>query len=136
MKSHSLSSRLAPVAFVLSAAGIALMAAPASAQQQTTMQVEAPAIRSAQLNNRVFKEFGGTYRLDDFTTVKIVKEGSKLVAVNDDGSRVEVHAIADNKLVSASGRTELRFTAGAVDRVSIVATSSSPLLAVAANTIV
>lgn len=73
-------------------------------------EAEANATRAQQLANRFFREHGGKYRLQDGAVLHIVKEGNRLYAQIDNGSRFEVNAVARDLLVSTDKKVSLRFS--------------------------
>ena len=75
----------------------------------TGVEVETTNIRSYQMGNRAIRDHGGLYRMEDGTTLRVFREGTKFFAELDDASRVELRAVNDAKFVTATGKTELRF---------------------------
>ena len=74
------------------------------------MQVEATPLNAYQMAKQLYRDHGGTYRMEDGSVLKIVRDANKFYAMLDDGSRVVLRVATPNKFVSESGLTALRFS--------------------------
>lgn len=101
---------------------VALSLASPLVMANTEVGVEATSIRSQQLASQVFRDYGGRYRMQDGSLLRIVKQGGRVFAEADDESRVEVKATSNNRLVSLSGRTFITF--GDADSGNVVVSKS------------
>jgi len=95
---------------ILILAAVLTFAAAVPAFASSSMQVEATPLNSYQMAKQLYRDHGGTYRMDDGSVLKVVREANKFYAMLDDDSRVELRVATPNKFISASGRTELRFS--------------------------
>jgi len=95
---------------ILTLAAVLTFAAAVPAFASSSMQVEATPLNSYQMAKQLYRDHGGTYRMDDGSVLKVVREANKFYAMLDDDSRVELRVATPNKFISASGRTELRFS--------------------------
>lgn len=114
--------------FTLRAAATAIAAALLSAgavsnaSASEALQVESSALRSAQLNRQVMRDYGGHYRLQDGSTLRFSREGARVFAsITGDARerRVEVKAVSANRLVALNEATEFRFVNNGNDSVTI-----------------
>ncbi len=114
--------------FTLRAAATAITAALLSAgavsnvTASEALQVESSALRSAQLNRQVMRDYGGHYRLEDGSVLRFSREGARVFAsISGEASerRVEVKAVSANRLVALNEATEFRFVNNGKDSVTI-----------------
>lgn len=104
---------------ILSIAAAAALASPfALAESTSPLVVEATKLAPQQARD-AFKQFKGTYDMDDGTRLSFTKAGSRYYAVIDANAPVEIRPSAPDRFVSISGRSELRF---ALDRNGTIAT--------------
>lgn len=130
-----LRSTRAPRAALLASLSAALISAAAVAPAYATdaLQVESSALRSAQLNRQVLRDYGGHYRLEDGSVLRFSREGERVFAsiANDARERrVEVKAVSANRFVALNEATEFRFENTGSDRV----TMSQPMVSRLAQT--
>ena len=93
---------------MLAAALVIATSVPAFAS--SSMQVEATPLNAYQMAKQLYRDHGGTYRMEDGSVLKIVRDANKFHAVLDDGSRVALRVATPNKFISESGLTALRFS--------------------------
>jgi hypothetical protein len=127
-----LRSTRAPRAALLASLSAALIAALTIAPAHATeaLQVESSALRSAQLNRQVMRDYGGHYRLEDGSVLRFSREGERVFAsiANDARERrFEVRAVSANRFVAVHEPTEFRFVNNGSDRVTVSRAAVSQL---------
>lgn len=119
-----LQSARAPRTALLASLSAALIATATVAPAHATdaLQVESSALRSAQLNRQVMRDYGGHYRLEDGSVLRFSREGERMfasIASDARERRVEVKAVSGNRLVALNEPTEFRFANTGSDRVTV-----------------
>ncbi len=119
-----LQSARAPRTALLASLSAALIAAStiAPAHANEALQVESSALRSAQLNRQVMRDYGGHYRLEDGSVLRFSREGERVFASIANGARerrVEVKAVSANRFVAVNEATEFRFENTGNERVTV-----------------
>ncbi len=96
------------VASVSAALSAVLFAASAAAQNPDRIEVQASNLTRIHAAE-TYKDFKGTYDMDDGTRLTFSKSGSRYYATIDENAPVEIKLTAQNQFSSLSGRTQLRF---------------------------
>jgi hypothetical protein len=102
----------------ISAIAPALFIATANAQSVDRVEVQAPNLTRIQAKE-AFKEFKGTYDMDDGSRLTFSKAGSRYFATVDAYAPVEIRLTSPNQFATVTGRTTLTF---AMDTKSPIAT--------------
>ncbi|MBL8512619.1 MAG: hypothetical protein JNJ55_01405 [Betaproteobacteria bacterium] len=96
-----------------------LFAASAGAQAPDRVEVQASNLTRVHAAE-TYKEFKGTYDMDDGSRLTFNKAGSRYFATLDAAAPVEIKLSAPNQFSSVSGRTQLKFAMDAKSPIAYV----------------